>query len=156
MSHQAPILVQGAAERDRAWISAEFTRHFGSHEIDSRDCEFDTSALPGFVAWRGGERVAALAHTPLSVGTACEIIALASAVERIGAGSALLEACLAGARAAGCTRVFLTTSNDNTPALRFYQKRGWRMVRIHRDAITRARLRRPTIPLHGHDGILSG
>ena len=44
-----------------------------------------------------------------------------------GAGTALLEAFEAVAREAGCTRIWLITTNDNVDALRFYQRRGFRL-----------------------------
>lgn len=47
----------------------------------------------------------------------------------------------------------LITTNDKTPALRFYQRRGFRLVAVHRDAIDRARLLKPSIPLTGIYGI---
>lgn len=135
-------------------MTAEFSQHFGGPEIDSRGAWFDTRELPGLLAEHEGRQIAALSHTPMIAGRDCEIVALASHEAGRGAGTALLEACIAAARDAGCARLFLTTSNDNTPALRFYQKRGWRLVSVHRDSITRARLRKPTIPLYGHDAIL--
>ena len=33
----------------------------------------------------------------------------------------------------GCERVWLSTTNDKTAALRFYQRRGWDLVALHRD-----------------------
>ena len=39
----------------------------------------------------------------------------------LGAGGALLEAAADEARRRGCGRLWLITTNDNTPALRFYQ-----------------------------------
>ena len=46
-----------------------------------------------------------------------------------GAGTALLEAIERVARDAGCTRLWLITTNDNVDALRFYQRRGFRLAR---------------------------
>ena len=43
--------------------------------------------------------------------------------------------------------------NDNLPALRFYQKRGFEMVRLFNNAIDRSRKLKPEIPLFGIDGI---
>jgi hypothetical protein len=44
-------------------------------------------------------------------------------------------------------------TNDNTTALRFYQRRGFDLVAVHRGAVTRARAElKPGIPLEV-DGI---
>ncbi|MEM6284414.1 MAG: GNAT family N-acetyltransferase, partial [Chloroflexota bacterium] len=48
---------------------------------------------------------------------------------------------------------WLITSNDNTPALRYWQKRGFEIIAVHRDAITEARRLKPEIPLVGMDDI---
>ena len=53
----------------------------------------------------------------------------------------------------GCRRVWLITTNDNTYAIRFYQKRGFDMAAIHRNAINESRKIKPQIPLTGFDKI---
>lgn len=156
------LTTRAIAPGDHAWVAELLTRHFGDAVIESRDVAFDTRSLPGLIALDGTgapddcarTRAGALVHTPLQAHAACEIIALAAATPGQRVGSTLLAAFLDAARRARCTRVFLTTSNDNIPALRFYQRRGARIVAVHPDAITRARMRRPTIPLRGHDDIL--
>jgi len=45
------------------------------------------------------------------------------------------------------------TTNDNTAALRFYQKWGFLLVAVHRNAVEQARKLKPEIPLTGIDGI---
>jgi RimJ/RimL family protein N-acetyltransferase len=57
------------------------------------------------------------------------------------------------ARLHGCKRVWLITTNDNTHAIRYYQKRGFDLVAIHRNAIDASRKIKPQIPLTGFDGI---
>ncbi len=47
----------------------------------------------------------------------------------------------------------MITTNDNTPAIRFYQKRGFSLVAVHRNAIAESRKLKPEIPLAGVDGI---
>jgi RimJ/RimL family protein N-acetyltransferase len=54
---------------------------------------------------------------------------------------------------AGVGRVWLITTNDNTAALRFYQRLGFDLVALHRDAVDAARSIKPSIPLVGNDGI---
>ena len=58
------------------------------------------------------------------------------------------------ARDAGCTRLWLITTNDNVDALRFYQRRGFRLAKLHPGAVddSRARLK-PGIPKLGDHGI---
>jgi GNAT superfamily N-acetyltransferase len=84
---------------------------------------------------------------------ACEIVTLDNLGDRRGVGTALIEAVMETARAAGCRRLWLITTNDNLRALRFYQKRGFRLVRLSPDAVTAARRIKPEIPLVGEDGI---
>jgi ribosomal protein S18 acetylase RimI-like enzyme len=43
--------------------------------------------------------------------------------------------------------------NDNLHALRFYQKRGFVLVALHRNALEASRKLKPEIPLVGIDGI---
>ena len=55
--------------------------------------------------------------------------------------------------AAGCRRLWLITTNDNLAALRFYQRRGFELVAVHRRAVAAARRLKPEIPLVGAHGI---
>ena len=103
--------------------------------VASRGRLQDASILPGFVAEDGGRPVGLA--TFLVDGHDCELVSIHSARERRGAGGALLEAVAGAARAAGCSRVWLITTNDNLHAIRFYQRRGWDLVALHRDAMAR-------------------
>ena len=53
----------------------------------------------------------------------------------------------------GCSKIILITTNDNLSALRFYQKRGFDMVTLYRNAVEQSRKLKPQIPLLGADGI---
>jgi ribosomal protein S18 acetylase RimI-like enzyme len=86
-------------------------------------------------------------------GDACEIVTLDSQREGWGIGTALIEAVKAAARQSGCGRLWLVTTNDNTHALRFYQKRGFILAALHRDAVAASRAIKPEIPFFGVDGI---
>ena len=57
------------------------------------------------------------------------------------------------ARTAGCRRIWLITTNDNLPALGFYQRRGMRLIAVYPDALADARKLKPTIPMRGLAGI---
>jgi ribosomal protein S18 acetylase RimI-like enzyme len=71
----------------------------------------------------------------------------------VGIGTALLEAVKGAARAAGCARLILTTTNDNLHALRFYQRRGFVLAGVRLNAIAESRRLKPEIPLTGYDDI---
>jgi GNAT superfamily N-acetyltransferase len=84
----------------------------------------------------------------------CEILTLHAGEQWHGAGTALIEAAGHLARRQGCTRLWVITTNDNVDALRFYQRRGFCLVRVHRGAVDRSRSSlKPEIPPMGTYGI---
>jgi ribosomal protein S18 acetylase RimI-like enzyme len=87
-------------------------------------------------------------------GAECEILTLHSDLQWSGIGSALLAEVRRIAHAAGCTRLWLITTNDNVDALRFYQRRGFRIREVRPGAVDRERETiKPEIPATGKDGI---
>jgi RimJ/RimL family protein N-acetyltransferase len=52
----------------------------------------------------------------------------------------------------GCYRLWLITTNDNEPAIQFYQRRGMTLVAIHHNALSESRKLKPEIPLIGLGG----
>lgn len=107
--------------------------------------------LPGFIAIQDSKPAGLITYD--IVGEQCEIVTMNSLVEGKGIGSALIDAVKNVAVTAGCKRLWLITTNDNTAALRFWQKRGFRLAAAHRNAIEKSRLLKPEIPLTGNDGI---
>ncbi len=145
------VLVRPLAEADRAWAKYLIAGRWGSTQMVTRGTLHDLTRLPGLVAWRAGERAGLLTYH--LAGDSCEIVSLDSLVEGAGVGSALIAAAQEAARAAGCRRLWLVTTNDNLPALRFYQKRGFRLVAVYRGAVDEARRLKPEIPAVGLEGI---
>jgi len=80
-------------------------------------------------------------------------VTIDSLVEGQGVGTALIAAVAEAARASGCLRLWLVTTNDNVDALRFYQKRGFRLAALYPDAIAESRKLKPKIPPIGAHGI---
>jgi len=145
------IEIHPAADADREWIGDLLAQWWGSPAIVTRGRVHDALALPGFVACCDGAR-AGLATYEIA-GDQCELVSLNSTREGQGVGSALVEAVIAAAREARCSRVWLITTNDNLSALRFHQKRGFHLVAVHRDALDVSRRLKPEIPLIGMEGI---
>ncbi len=108
---------------------------------------FDAADLPALIAERDGEVAGLLTYH--RDGDALEIVSLNAFTPGGGVGSALIEA----ARELAPARLWVVTTNDNLDALRFYQRRGFRMVAVAPDAVTAARAIKPSIPLIGEYGI---
>jgi RimJ/RimL family protein N-acetyltransferase len=82
-----------------------------------------------------------------------EIVTLDSMVPDCGYGSRLLGAAEDRIRGGGLGRVSLVTTNDNLRAARFYLHCGYRLVRVHLDAMDRIRAKKPGVAEVGADGI---
>jgi GNAT superfamily N-acetyltransferase len=78
-----------------------------------------------------------------------EVVTIDAPTRRQCLGSELMSAATDIARKAGARRLWLITTNDNLDALRFYQRRGLRIVGVAPGAVDASRLLKPTIPLTG-------
>ena len=107
----------------------------------------DLSTADGIYAELDGE-IAGLITYCIQDGE-MEILSLDSVFENRGIGTALIREAEKTAAESGVSRISVYTTNDDTDALRFYQKRGFDMVRIHRHAADFAREIKPEIPLIG-------
>jgi len=107
--------------------------------------------LPGFVAIQEGEKVGLVTYN--IEGESCEVVTIDSIRPSSGVGTALIEAVRDIAIKSRCKRLWLITTNDNLNALRFYQKRGFVLVAVHRNALDVSRKLKPEISLIGDDGI---
>lgn len=145
------VVVRALADADRAWMDELLAREWSGPQIVSRGVLYDIRDYPALVAWHGSQRAGLVTYRIAA--DACEVLSLNSVLAGIGAGSALLHAVEERARAAGCTRVWLITTNDNLHALGFYQRRGYVLTALHPDALAQSRTLKPQIPLIGMDNI---
>ena len=112
---------------------------------------FRPAELPGLIAERAGRLVGLLTYQ--TDGGVLEVVTLNALERRTGVGTILMEAVAADARQQHCHEIRLTTTNDNLDAIRFYQRRGLRLVALRPGAVDRARLEKPEIPGVGAYGI---
>lgn len=138
-------------ESDRGWIEDLMTRSWASSFVVTRRNLFDTRKLPGIVAEVDGKPVGIVTYT--INGQDCQLVTLNSMMEGKGIGTELIERVKKIARENGCHRVWLITTNDNTKALRFYQKRGLTIRALYPNAIEQSRKLKPQLPMTGLDGI---
>ncbi len=143
--------IKPTTESDRSWIKPLLRQYWGSSRVVSRGRLHQVEMLPGFLAAQQRRNTGLITYR--IEGNQCEIITLNSLVERRGAGKALVEAVRKVAREAGCKRLWVITTNDNTEAIHFYQKRGFTLVQVYRNAIAASRRLKPEIPLVADNGI---
>ena len=156
MWHRDPMAVRPAVEADREWIERTLAARWGSTLVVARGEIRDAAALDAIVAVdaaaKGDPEPVGLLTYCLD-GGALEVVTLDALVSGAGIGAALLEGATRLARQAGASRLWLTTTNDNLHAVGFYARRGLRIVAVHRGAVDRARLLKPSIPLVAENGI---
>jgi GNAT superfamily N-acetyltransferase len=145
------LKIRAVNDRDRDWACSLLRERWGGPEVVTRGRLHQADQLPGFIALNGQQPVGLITYS-FDYGD-CEIVSLDSLESYKGIGSALVKAVLDVAFAKHCTRAWLITTNDNTGALRFYQKMGFGLVAVHREAIRKSREMKPGIPEKGCDGI---
>jgi len=86
-------------------------------------------------------------------GPAGQIVTLDTIVRGRGFGRQLLEAAENKFHNLGLGRAWALMTNDNLRAAGLYLSRGYRLTRIHLDAVDRVREHKPGLPETGYEGI---
>ena len=136
---------------DRDWVRRKMVEAWDAEIIVVHGEVFRPAELPGFAACAGEEIIGLLTYRMDK--DACEITTLNSWCEGTGTGTALIEAARKAARRGNYRRLFLVTTNDNTAALRFYQKQGFTIAAVRLNVMEQSRKIKPEIPPTGVDGI---
>ena len=138
-------------KEDASWINGLLKEWWAGPDIVSCGEIHHADKLPGFIAVQDGKPSGLITYNVN--GDQCQIVTMNSLNEGKGIGTVLVNAVRNIAQEAGCKRVWLITTNDNTAALRFWQKRGFSLVAVYRNAVVKSRELKPEIPLVGNDGI---
>jgi ribosomal protein S18 acetylase RimI-like enzyme len=151
MALHPDVSVRNAGPADRAWVEQQLIASWGSTTMVSHGQVHDATQLPTLVAVRK-DALVGLATLRFDQDE-CELLTIEALCKQAGVGSALLDAVSHEAVRRGCTRLWLITTNDNLDAIRFYQRRGMRLVAVHPGTVDRARELKPSIPEVGEYGI---
>lgn len=129
-----------------------FLRAHHSLRVARRGVLVDSLDHPALLAWDGDDLVGVATYV---VGDGdCELLTLHATGRFAGIGSALVSGVQDVARRAGCTRLWVVTTNDNVDALRFYQRRGFRLSTLRPGAVDESRRTlKPEISTTGEYGI---
>ncbi len=101
----------------------------------------------------GGEPAPRALVTWAIDGTDAEIVTLDAFEHGRRHGSHLLAEAERLLASRGVSRIRLMTTNDNTKALGFYVRRGYRLVAVHLDAMDEVYRVKPQAPRLGNDGV---
>lgn len=142
---------QRMTDADREEVGAFIARHWGSRVVMSRGQAYQPHELDA-VLQRSNGAISALA-TFRADEQGLEVLTMNSTDPGHGVGTMLMLAVLDEARRRTIERVWLTTTNDNLDAIRFYQRLGFRMIEVRVGAVDEARKIKPQIPLIGKDGM---
>jgi len=138
---------------DQPWIEAILKERWGGEgQVVVHGEIFEARLLPAQIAGeQEGLSNYQIHRTNDSV--FAELITLDAITPKQGVGTALIEALASRLQARGVTILRVTTTNDNLDALRFYQRRGFRITVVRPGAVDEARRLKPSIPAIGDYGI---
>ena len=143
--------IQSITKHNRECVIQFFKQHWGSAQMVISTGIYNCDQLDGFIFEEEGEILGLLTYVIHQ--DAIEVISLDSIKEGLGIGSALMNEVESFAKQKGIDKITLITTNDNLHALKFYEKRDYRIVKVITDAVAKARQIKPSIPLVGNDGI---
>ena len=144
-------MIQPISEKNRQQVMNFFRKHWGGSQMIISSGTYDCGMLDGYVYVEEATIIGLVTYVLHA--DSLEIISLDSIQEGKGIGSRLMAEVEQFALEQNIPKIELITTNDNLQALKFYQKRGYRITHIFPNAVMEARKVKPTIPLIGNDGI---
>jgi pimeloyl-ACP methyl ester carboxylesterase len=143
----APQVREKGAD-DQRWVEELLQERWGGRVVVVHGASYDAAALPALVAGQQD----GLATYRID-GDRAELITLDARAPGRGTGTALVAALMQRLGSCGVRELCVTTTNDNLRALRFYQRRGFRIAAVRCGAVDDARRLKPWISKLGHEGI---
>lgn len=136
---------------NRNLVNAFIKQYWYTTTMIIRGKEIDMTKTEGFYFKESGDIIALITY--IVYDNVLEITSLDSLRERQGIGSKLIETVIHEARKRKLQKIVLITTNDNINAIRFYQRRGFDMAHLYRNAMDISRKLKPEIPLVGENSI---
>src|SRR5258708_14145382 len=141
--------VREKGPKDQPWIEALLNARWGGGgKVIVHGEVFDAGSLSGLIA---AERMGLATFQIRRVKdmAVAELIRLDAITAGQGVGTALIEALLSRLSAEGVEILRVTTTNDNLSALRFYQRRDFRITKVRPAAVDDTRRLKTSIPIGG-------
>ncbi|MDW7616082.1 GNAT family N-acetyltransferase [Peribacillus simplex] len=131
-------------------VKSFFIEHWETTQVVFSKGTFHYAELEGFAVIDENEKITGMGTYKL-INQECEIISLNSEHEK--QGSSLLYVIENIAKEKNCHTIKVITTNDNLQALKFFQKRGYFISEIVKNAVEGSRKIKPEIPFYSFDGI---
>jgi len=135
-----------------AEIASDWVEFTGGPPIVGVLAQYQPGDVEG-ILWRDEAPGRTAVATWSIEGDRAEIVSVHARPSGGGAGTRVMDAAEDELRRRGVRKVVLATTDDNVRALNFYIRRGYRLVRLHLDALDRVRAVKPGVPLTGRDGV---
>lgn len=140
--------IRSANADDALWIGGFLRRPWSATRIAAHGEIIEAANLPALVADHQRGLI-----TYRRLGSDAELVTFDADPVGVGTGTVLIEALAARLRAENCEWLWLTTTNDKISALRFYLRRGFRIIQVRLGAVEAARKLKPSMPMIGEYGI---
>ena len=145
------VTLREITKDDSSLIKELIDTHWGGEPLIIRGKEYFPSRLGGIIALRGEQVVGFLIYDIQN--NVCEIVVFEVFEKFKGIGTSILAKLKEIAKSKNCNTLYVMTTNDNLDALRFYQRRGFRICGINLNSMEISRKMKPSIPEIGDYGI---
>ncbi|AZN43753.1 GNAT family N-acetyltransferase [Paenibacillus albus] len=136
------------SDDDKEWLRSLWITEWGGEDMVARGKRYVLQDVDAVIAWADGVRVGAATYR---IGEHDgELTSLNSVAASQGIGSRLIAEVEEKIKQSGLHRICVITTNDNMDALRFYQRRGYRISAVYLGFVDEARKQKPTIPHVGY------
>ena len=129
--------LDAAGPQDYARIAALAYHFWDETEVYCFGKTYDITSLPAYVARVNTETVGAISYAVERGRMVIVLLNVLPGFQGLGLGRGLIEATVEKATRQGLTRVVVATSNDDLPALYFYQRNGFTIADIRPGEVLR-------------------
>ncbi len=125
-----PLTIRPATIADQTQIAKLADHFWGEVQVESFGRSYQVDLLPAYVACDGDEIVGVASYAREGGATNLVMLLVLPQWQGRGAARDLITAVIKMTRTEGATRVILSTSNDDLPALGLYQRLGFAITNV--------------------------
>lgn len=123
------------SEGERSAVRKLVRRFWGEEEQLTFDRRFIVAELPAYAAKVQDDVIGFISFSPTSDALVVVALGVSPKYQYLGIGTTLIKKVEGEARKLGKGKVLVSTSNDDLPALGFYQSRGFQIYQVNPNVI---------------------